>query len=88
MIEKKSFRRYNLEEKSKKEALTIRLNEEERNQLDYDKKILQQVKDSTAMKQLAQIGSKVLHDKKIAEIIDIILGNKRRNKRIGIVDFE
>ena len=40
------------------------------------------------MKELATIGSIVIHEQKIAEIIRVILGNRRRNKRLGIVDYE
>ena len=88
-IEKVPFRKYNLDEEGKKvDSFTIRLNIEERHQLKEDKKLLEQPKDSTAMKQLATIGSIVIHDKKMREILGVVLGNRRRNKRLGIVDFE
>lgn len=83
------FRKYHLDEEDKStDTFTIRLNPDERVQLEEDKKILEQTKDSTAMKQLARIGSKVIHDKKIAEIVAIIQGNKRKNKRLGLADFD
>lgn len=88
-IERVPFRKYNLDEEGKKvDSFTIRLNIEERHQLKEDKKLLEQPKDSTAMKQLATIGSIVIHDKKMREILGVVLGNRRRNKRLGIVDFE
>ena len=84
------FTRQHLEEEERKhtDTFNVRLNIEERKQLEADKKVLEQNKDSTAFKELAAIGSIVLHDKKIARIIGVILGNKRRNKRLGIVDYE
>ena len=76
------------EEENKVDSFTIRLNIEERKQLEIDKKILEQPKDSTATKQLARIGSFVLHDDKIGHILRQVLGNRRRNKRLGIAEFE
>ncbi len=89
MKQQKPFRKYRLDEENKRiDSLTIRLNREERLQLEEDKKIIQQSKDSTAIKQLARIGSQVIHDKKTAEILSIVQGNKRRNKRLGIANFQ
>lgn len=85
-IKQEPFTKYN--EEKKVDSFTVRLNKEEREQLEQDKKILEQVKDSTAIKQLASIGSKVIHEEKIRKISDIILGNKRKNKRLGINDFD
>lgn len=84
-IEQKPFVRYN-EEKTA-DTFTIRLNEAERLQLENDKKVLMQEKDSTALKQLAELGRIVLHSKKTVEILDIIRNNERRNKRLGINEF-
>ena len=86
VIKKEPFRPYNLEKKT--DSFTVRLNEEERKQLEEDKVIINQKKDSTAIKQLAKIGSIVLHDKKIGQIIGVIFKNSRNNKRSGIADFE
>lgn len=87
-MNKEPFVKYNLDEEGKRiDSFTIRLNDEERKQLEEDKKILQQKKDSTAIKQLASIGSKVIHDQKIAEIVAVVTSNKRKNKRLGIEDF-
>jgi urease gamma subunit len=90
MIEKKPFVSYTLDDDKKKGAITIsiKLNPEEQEQLLKDKQILQQTKDSTAIKQLMALGSKVIHDKKIKELIEIVISNKRKNKRLGIVDFD
>lgn len=85
-IIQKPFTRYNEEKKA--DTFTIRLNKQEREQLENDKKKLQQAKDSTAFKQLADIGRIVLHEGKTARIISIVTHNKRRNRRVGIADFE
>lgn len=85
----KSFQKMYLDEENKRQDnFTVRLNEEERIILDKAKMVLTQKKDSTAFKQLAMIGAKVLHEEKISEILDICLNNKRKNKRLGIVDFD
>ena len=91
MIEKKPFIPYRLDEDKKddkRETFTVSINKEERKQLDEDKKILQQAKDSTALKQLAEIGRIVLHRDITGQISQVIIGNKRRNKRLNIVEFE
>jgi len=87
-IKQEAFRKYREGETPKDDTFTIRLNKEEREQFEKDKIQLQQVKDGTAMKQLASIGSLVLHDDLFGGIIHKVLGNVRRNKRTGIVDFE
>ena len=85
MLEQKPFTRYHLEKKV--DSFTIRLNAEERTQLEEDKRILEQVKDSTAMKQLAKIGSIVIHDPKMKLIFSTVFKNKRCNRRLGIDEF-
>lgn len=85
-LEQKPFRKY--KETVKLDTFTVRLNKSEREQLNIDKKRLRQQKDSTAIKQLASIGSNVLHDDFTGSIIDTIFKNKRRNQKIGITDIE
>lgn len=87
-IENQPFVRMTLGDQPKVDSFTVRLNEEERARLEEDKKILEQEKDSTAIKQLALIGSIVLREQKTASILGVIFANKRRNKRLGIVEFE
>ena len=77
-----------LDEEQRRDTFNVSFNNKERVQLEKDKLVLKQEKDSTALKQLASIGSKVLHRKEIAEILLIVQGNKRKNKRIGINEFE
>ena len=87
-IEKTPFVRMTLEGQERPDTFTVKLNPEERKWLEEMKKVLEQEKDSTALKQLAVIGSKVLLDPKMAEILGVIFKNKRNNKRLNIIDFE
>ena len=80
------FRKTNL--KSKNDTFTVKFNDEERKEFEEFKKLLQQEKDSTAIKQLAQIGAKVLLNPTFAESNKIIMNNYRKNKRLGIVTFD
>ena len=75
-------------EEKKMDSCVVRFNKEERHMLESGKKIIKQKKDSTALKQLATIGAIVLHDKKMAAIIDIVFNNSRKNERTGIGGFE
>lgn len=85
-IEQEPFRKYN-EDKSV-DSFTVRLNEEERILLNSCKNILEQSKDSTALKQLAWLGAKVLHEDKTKYLIDTLFKNRKKNYRIGITEFE
>lgn len=85
-IKKEPFVRYNLDKQV--DSFSVRLNVEERKQLEEDKKLLEQPKDSTCLKQLAWLGSKVLHDDLTGNILALVFKNKRKNKRMGIVEFE
>jgi len=89
MVNEEPFVKQHLDEEAKGiDAFTVRLNAEERELLNSSKLITEQAKDSTAIKQLAWIGAKVIHDEKIAYILGLIFKNKRKNKRLGIADFE
>jgi hypothetical protein len=73
----------------KTETFTIRINKEEREMLNQAKKILQQEKDGTILKQLAEIGYLyVTQDQKTAKLLEFIFNNKRRNQRLGIIEVE
>lgn len=87
-LEQEPFTRYELDENKRQDSFTIKLNPEERANLEKWKHLIQQEKDSTAIKQLATIGAKVLQEPKTQAIIEIILGNYRKNKRLGIVTFD
>ena len=75
-------------DKDKRETFTISINKQDRLNLDADKRALEQSKDSTAIKQMWEIGRYVLHHDKIGKIYQMIDSNRNRNKKSGIVDFE
>jgi len=89
-IEQQPFRKYKLDEESdeRRETFTVSINSEERIILNKCKRIIEQPKDSTAIKTLAWIGAKVLHEDKISYILESLFKNKRNNKRMGISEFE
>lgn len=71
------------------EIITVRINRKEREMINTVKKFIQQEKDSTAIKQLMLIGYEiVIQDQKTNRILDIIINNLRRNKRLGIMEVE
>lgn len=65
-------------------VFTVRLNEQEYADLQVVKRIIQQPKDSTAMKILAELGSNVIHDSLTGKVLVTVLKNINKNKRIGI----
>lgn len=83
IVQKEKFKPKLLEEERKREIIPLSINPKEREQLEKDKKLLQQRKDGTAIKQLWSIGSKVLHSDSTGEILKIIIDNKRKNQRTG-----
>lgn len=90
-IKSKPFQKLRLDEDKEKDkfiVFTVKMNKEEYADLEEMKIILNQKKDSTALKQLAVIGSKVLLDEKVKSILEVCLNNYRKNKRLNIVDFE
>lgn len=86
VIKQEPFTAYH--EEKKNDTFTIWLNKEERKLLEQAKKVLEQSKDSTAIKQLAWIGAKLIGEEKIGYLLGAIYSNKRKNKRLGIPDFE
>jgi len=85
------FTPYKLEEERAKDktlTFTVWLSEEEKLQLVRAKKIIEQPKNSTALKMLAKIGIITLDDPKIKEIIGVLFKNKLNNKRNGIAEIE
>lgn len=84
-LEKHPFQTYG----GKQDIFTVKFDKEfTREYFDESKHIIQQEKDSTAIKQLAIIGSKVIREEKNKKILEIILNNYRKNKRLGIVTFD
>jgi hypothetical protein len=89
MIEKKPFVKYNLDDSDTNcITFTIRLNKEEQEKLKQMKKLIQQEKDSTCIKQFAFYGFDVLQDKKTLLSLELLYNNLRKNKRLGIQEVE
>ena len=91
MIEKQPFRAYRLEEDrniEKSKVFTIRLNQEEIQNIIQAQKLLQQEKISTTLKQLTMFGLHVLHDRSTAYILQVLGDNFRKNKRLGIEEVD
>ena len=91
MMEKKPFVNYTLDEEKKEEdtkVYTFRLNKEEQANLKECMVLLQQEKVSTALKQLANLGMFVLHERSMAHILEVLGNNIRKNRRIGIQEVE
>lgn len=75
--------------KDTKETFTVSINAEERDLLNKAKVLIQQEKDSTAVKTLFKYGlTKVLNDPAELYLIDTITNNLRKNKRLGIIKVE
>lgn len=85
-IEQEAFRKYNLDEK-KTDTFTVWLNKDERIWLNNAKKILEQPKDSTALKTLAEIGAKQLGNDTTMFILGKVFKNKRNNLRTGLQEI-
>jgi hypothetical protein len=66
-------------------VFTIRMNKEELKEFEAAARTLQQEKVSTTIKQLARLGLLVLLDPKTLYAIEVVLLNKRRNERTGIM---
>lgn len=87
-IEKKPFTKYKLDEENK-DVFTIRLVEEDKKWFEDAKRLIQQPKNSTALKQLAKLGYEfVLHDQKVKDLLSTVIENTRKNKRVGITESE
>ena len=84
--DKAPFTRYH--EEKKRDTFSVSVNKEEREILDKCKLIIEQAKDSTALKQLAFFGAKVIQEEKVSYLLGTLFKNKRNNERLGIVDFD
>jgi hypothetical protein len=83
------FQKEHLDEEGKqKDVVSVNLDIQERNMLEEAKGILEQEKDSTALKQLAYIGFKSMTREENAYLLAVVFANKRRNKRLGIGQFD
>lgn len=75
---------YKLESEKKKDkgrTFTVWMSDEEYAQLEKDMTFINEPKPSTALKQLAKIGSNLLGEGSVSCAIDILFKNKRRRER-------
>lgn len=86
VIEKVPFQRYKLDEEKAKEkgkTISVWLNEEEYKRVQELKRVIQQPKDSTALKILAEVGANLIEHDLTGKILQIVLNNITKNKRTG-----
>jgi hypothetical protein len=87
VLEHRPFTRTRLDEERQDDngrVLSVRLNDEELARLEEDARLLRQEKPATALKQLAEIGSFVIHSPETTAVLEAVFNNERRNKRLGI----
>ena len=82
----KPFVRKNLESSTEGKVFTVRLNEEQINQLEWCKRVLSQPKDSTAFKQVFEFGLFVLQQDLTGKVLSTVFKNKQNNYRTGALD--
>ena len=81
------FTSYKLDEEKSKDkgrTFTVWMSEDDDKWLKDAQRLIRQPKDSTAIKQLAQIGANLLGEPKMAFAIDTLFKNNRKNERLGI----
>ena len=83
VIEKKKFSLYNTEG-NKQDIVALRLNAEERELLNKDKKLLNMDRDGTTIKALILAGRNVLHDPKIQPFFKIFLRIQAKGEEIDM----
>jgi len=77
------------ERDSQEITFTTRITKEDAVWFEHAKRLIQQPKNSTAMKQLARLAYEyVLHDDKILRMLDTVMNNYRRNQRTGTTESE
>jgi c-di-GMP-binding flagellar brake protein YcgR len=76
------------EVKASKDIIPLRLTPKDRKMMEIAREILEQPKDSTLIKQLARIGFNAIHDRKTKLLLGMVFENKRKNKRLGVMEFE
>lgn len=86
VIEKKAFISYDEDsDKKRRDIITVSLNDLNREQLEWAKRLMQQPKDGTALKTLAfSVGTKVLQGDSPYVIIAELFKNMQRNNRTGV----
>ena len=70
------------------DVISIKLNDEWKEVLAELQILLEQEKTSTIIKQSLLITTKVLNQDLQQTILGVVFENKRKNKRLGIIEFE
>jgi hypothetical protein len=81
-VTQEPFRRYHLEKKQ--DCFPVYLNTEERALLNRFKRLVEQPKDSTALKQLAWMGAFLIESQPTRYVVETLFKNKKKNERLGI----
>jgi len=89
-IEKQAFRAYSHDRDEGKQSpiITVKITPDMMGWFEDAKRFINQPKNSTALKQLALIGAKVITDPKMSIVLSTIFGNLRRNTRMGITEWD
>lgn len=91
MIEREAFESTRLEEdraKDKGAVFSVWLNNKEIAELGRYKELLQQDKDSTTLKQLAELGKLLIDSDLTGSVMSVVLSNIKRNERLGLLYIE
>lgn len=87
---KTPFVNYKLEEErqfQKFKVVSVKFNLEDYEKLQKMMRLIQQPKDSTAIKTLMELGCQVILDPKTRLIMETLANNKKNNKRTGLSEF-
>ncbi|RLC36718.1 hypothetical protein DRH27_04815 [Candidatus Falkowbacteria bacterium] len=90
-LERKPFDSLRLEEdriKDKGAVFSVWLNNKEIDELGRYKELLQQEKDSTTLKQLAELGKLLIERDLTGEVMKLVLSNMKKNERLGLLYIE
>ena len=83
-----SYKAINEIEEKKRDIVSVEVNQQFRAMLEEDKKLLERTFDAPTIRELAIIGHYAIHDGLTEKILMTVFDNKRKNKRLGIIDFE
>ena len=89
LVSEKPFEPKKLEEdRGRERVISVWLSPEDQRMLKFAQGIIEQERESTAIKQLMRLGIGLVGEPKTAGILDIVFKNKRNNARQGIAEFD
>lgn len=91
VLEREAFERTRLDEeraKDKGSVFSVWLNNKEIAELERYKELLQQEKDSTVIKQLAELGKILIDSDLTGSVMSLVFKNIKKNDRLGILYVE